>query len=128
MEAEGPIAAFEVFLDNVPPARKKAGTAKPLLTLSPFQPVHRDFAFIVDEAIAAGDVLKTIRSVDRDLITDVSLFDVYRGKGVDDHKKSFALAVTLQPVEATMTDDQIDAVADKIVAAVTKQNGGILRG
>ena len=127
MEAEGPIAAFEVFLDNVPPARKKAGTAKPLLTLSPFQPVHRDFAFIVDEAIAAGDVLKTIRSVDRDLITDVSLFDVYRGKGVDDHKKSFALAVTLQSVEATMTDDQIDAVADKIVAAVTKQNGGILR-
>ena len=128
MEVEGPIAAFEVFLDNVPPARKKAGTAKPLLTLSPFQPVHRDFAFIVDEAIAASDVLKTIRSVDRNLITDVSLFDIYRGKGVDDHKKSFALAVTLQPVEATMTDDQIDAVADKIVAAVVKQNGGILRG
>jgi phenylalanyl-tRNA synthetase beta chain len=128
MDAEGPIAAFEVFLDNVPPARKKAATAKPLLALSPFQPVHRDFAFIVEEAIDAGDVLKTIRSVDRALIADVSLFDVYRGKGVDDDKKSFALAVTLQPVDATMTDEQIDAVADKIVAAVAKQNGGVLRG
>ena len=128
MEVEGPIAAFEVFLDNVPPARKKSGTAKPLLSLSLFQPVHRDFAFIVDEEIAAGDVLKTIHSVDRYLITEVSLFDVYRGKGVDEDKKSFALAVTLQPIDATMTDEQIDAVADKIVAAVTKQNGGTLRG
>ena len=128
MEAEGPITAFEILLDNVPPARRKAGTAKPLLTLSPFQPVHRDFAFIVDEAIAAGDVLKAILSVDRDLIAEVSLFDVYRGKGVDEGQKSFALSVTLQPVEATMTDEQIDAVAAKIVAAVKKQTGGALRG
>lgn len=128
MEVEGPVAAFEVFLDSVPMARRKAGTAKPLLTLSPFQPVHRDFAFIVDETVAAGDVLRSVRSVDRDLITDATLFDVYRGKGVDDGKKSFALAVTLQPIEATMTDEQIDAVADKIVAAVTKQTGGVLRG
>ena len=62
-------------------------------------------------------------------VVDASgLFDVYRGKGVDDDKKSLALAVTLQPTQATMTDEEIDAVADKIVAAVAKQNGGVLRG
>jgi len=72
--------------------------------------------------------LRAIRTVDRALITDVELFDVYRGKGVDDGKKSLALAVTLQPVEATMTEKEIDAVADKIVANVTKQTGGVLRG
>ena len=128
LEADGPIAAFEVFLENGPPARKKAGAAKPLLTLSAFQPVHRDFAFIVDEDVAAGDVIKSIKGTDRALITDVALFDVYRGKGVEDGKKSLALAVTLRPTDATMTDEEIDAIADKIVAAVAKQNGGVLRG
>jgi phenylalanyl-tRNA synthetase beta chain len=128
MQADGPIAAFEIFLDNVPPARKKSGSAKPLLALSAFQPVHRDFAFIVDEDVPAGDVIKSIPAADRALITDVSLFDVYRGKGVEDGRKSLALAVTLQPSEATMTDEEIDAVADRIVAAVAKQNGGSLRG
>jgi phenylalanyl-tRNA synthetase beta chain len=128
LEANGPIAAFEVFLDNVPPARKKSGAAKPLLVLSAFQPVHRDFAFIVDETVTAGAVIKSIRSADRTLIADVALFDVYRGKGVEEGRKSLAVAVTLQPVQATMTDEDIDAVADKIVAAVAKQNGGALRG
>ena len=96
--------------------------------MSAFQPVRRDFAFIVDEDVAAGDVLRAIRTVDRSLITDAELFDVYRGKGVDDGKKSLALAVTLQPVEATMTEKEIDAVAEKIVANVNKQTGGTLRG
>ncbi len=128
MDVDGPVAAFEIFLDNIPEARKKAGSAKPLLTLSAFQPVHRDFAFIVDEAVAAGDVVRAVRGAERDLIVDVTVFDVYRGKGVADGKKSLAIAVTLQPVEATMTDAEIDAIAAKIVAAVTKQTGGELRG
>jgi phenylalanyl-tRNA synthetase beta chain len=128
MDVDGSVSVFEIFIDNIPPRKSKGGAAKPLLALSAFQPVRRDFAFIVDEDVAAGDVLRAIRTVDRALITDVELFDVYRGKGVDDGKKSLALAVTLQPVEATMTEKEIDAVADKIVANVTKQTGGVLRG
>jgi phenylalanyl-tRNA synthetase beta chain len=128
MDVDGPISVFEIFIDNIPPRKSKGGTAKPLLTVSAFQPVRRDFAFIVDEDVAAGDVLRAIRTVDRSLITDAELFDVYRGKGVDDGKKSLALAVTLQPVEATMTEKEIDAVAEKIVANVNKQIGGTLRG
>ena len=128
MGAEGPVAAFEVFLDNVPRGRGKGGKAKPLLAMSSLQPVHRDLAFVVDERVAAGDVLRTIRSVDRELIVEVDLFDVYRGKGIEAGKKSFALAITLQPFKATMTDAEIEAIADKIVVAVKKKNGGELRG
>jgi phenylalanyl-tRNA synthetase beta chain len=128
MDVDGPISVFEIFIDNIPPRKSKGGAAKPLLTVSAFQPVRRDFAFIVDEDVVAGDVLRAIRTLDRSLITDAELFDVYRGKGVDDGKKSLALAVTLQPVEATMTEKEIDAVAEKIVANVNKQTGGTLRG
>ena len=99
-----------------------------MLDLSPFQPVERDFAFVVDRAVKAADIVRTAQSVDRKLITNVSVFDVYEGQGIDPDKKSVAIAVTLQPREKTMTDDEIDAVAAKIVAEVGKRTGGTLRG
>jgi phenylalanyl-tRNA synthetase beta chain len=126
--AEGPLAAFEVILDRIPAAKAKATRAKPLLELPPFQPVERDFAFIVDRAVKAGDIVRAAQGVDRKLITGITVFDVYEGQGIDPGKKSIAIAVTLQPREKTMTDQEIDAVAAKIVAEVGKRTGGILRG
>jgi phenylalanyl-tRNA synthetase beta chain len=99
-----------------------------VLELSAFQPVSRDFAFIVDRAVKAGDVVRTAQGVDKKLISDVTVFDLYEGKGIDAGKKSIAIAVTMQPREKTMTDQEIDAVAAKIVAEVTKKTGGTLRG
>ena len=128
LDVEGPIAAFEVFLDAVPAPRRKAGTARPLLDASPFQPVARDFAFLVDADRPADGVLRAAKTADRGLISDVTLFDVYEGKGVPEGKKSLALTVTLQPREATLTNDQIEAVAAKIVSQVEKQTGAVLRG
>jgi len=128
LDVEGPIAAFEVFLDAVPAPRRKAGTARPLLDASPFQPVARDFAFLVDAECPADSVLRAAKAADRGLISDVTLFDVYEGKGVPEGKKSLALTVTLQPREATLTNDQIEAVAAKIVSQVAKQTGAVLRG
>ena len=125
-DIDTPLVAFEVFLDAVPPVRSK-GPAKPLLHLSPLQPVHRDFAFIVDEAVAAGDLLRAVKSGGGKLVAGVSLFDVYRGKGVEDGKKSLAIAVTLQPVEATLTDEEIEKIAADITASVAKRTGGALR-
>ena len=127
LDVRGPMVGFEVFLDQVP-ARKDRGTARAPLHLSPFQSVHRDFAFIVDDSVTAADVLRAARGADRDLIADAQLFDIYTGKGIDSGKKSLAVEVTLQPIEATLTDEQIDQVAQRIVAAVEKQTGGILRG
>ena len=128
LKAEGPLVAFEVILDRIPDAKAKATRAKPLLELSAFQPVSRDFAFIVDRAVKAIDIVRTAQGVDKKLITGVSVFDVYEGKGIDPGKKSIAIAVTLQPREKTLTDQEIDAVAAKIVAEVTKKTGGTLRG
>jgi len=125
--ADGPLMAFEVILDRVPEARQKATRAKPVLELSPFQPVSRDFAFIVDRNVKAGDIVRAAQGADRKLIADVTVFDVYEGKGIDNHKKSVAIAVTIQPREKTLTDQEIDAIAAKIVAEVSKKTAGVLR-
>ena len=128
LKADGPMIAFEVILDRIPDAKQKPTRAKAALELSAFQPVSRDFAFIVDRNVKAGDIVRSAQGVDKKLITNVSVFDVYEGKGIDDDKKSIAIAVTLQPREKTLTDQEIDAVAAKIVAEVTKKTGGVLRG
>ena len=126
--ADGPLIAFEVILDRIPDAKVKATRAKPTLELSAFHPVSRDFAFIVDRSVKAADIVRAAQSVDKKLITGVSVFDVYEGKGIDDGQESIAIAVTLQPREKTLTDQEIDAVAAKIVDEVTKKTGGTLRG
>jgi phenylalanyl-tRNA synthetase beta chain len=128
LRADGPLMAFEVILDRIPAAKQRPTRAKPALELSAFQPVSRDFAFIVDRAVKAGDIVRAAQGVDKKLISDVTVFDVYEGKGIDDGKKSIAIAVTMQPREKTMTDEEIDAVAAKITAEVTKKTGGVLRG
>ncbi|WP_315723168.1 MULTISPECIES: phenylalanine--tRNA ligase subunit beta [unclassified Bradyrhizobium] len=128
LKADGPLVAFEVILDRIPAAKAKPTRAKPVLELSAFQPVSRDFAFIVDRKVKAGDIVRAAQGVDKKLITDVTVFDVYEGKGIDDGKKSVAIAVTLQPRDKTMTDEEIDAVAAKITADVAKKTGGTLRG
>ena len=76
----------------------------------------------------AGDIVRAAQGADRKLIAGVNVFDVYEGKGIDPGKKSIAIAVTIQPREKTMTDEEIDALAGKIVAEVTKNTGGTLRG
>jgi phenylalanyl-tRNA synthetase beta chain len=128
LDADGPLMAFEVILDRIPDAKQKPTRAKPVLELSAFQPVSRDFAFIVDRGVKAGDIVRAAQAADKKLITAVTVFDVYEGKGIDDGKKSVAIAVTMQPREKTMTDEEIDAVAANIVAEVTKKTGGSLRG
>ncbi len=127
LKAEGPLVAFEVVLENIPEPKAKATRAKPQLDLSAFQPVDRDFAFMVDASVKALDVVRAAQNVDKKLITNVSVFDVYEGKGIEPGKKSIAIAVTLQPREKTMTDQEIEALAAKIVAEVTKRTGGTLR-
>ncbi len=119
-------AGFEVFLQSLP-APKNKGPRKELLKPSPFQPVSRDFAFIVDQAVEADKLVRAIKGVDKAMIANVDIFDVYTGKGVDAGKKSVALAVILQPVEKTLTDEEIAALSAKIIESVQKQTGGSLR-
>jgi phenylalanyl-tRNA synthetase beta chain len=118
-------AAFEVFLDAIPePKRRKK--AAPVLSL--LQPIRRDFAFLVDAATPAEVLLRAAKGADRNFIAGVTLFDRYAGKGVPEGQVSLAIAATIQPTEKTLTEAELDAIAEKIVAAVAKATGGILRG
>ncbi|HTQ33015.1 MAG TPA: phenylalanine--tRNA ligase subunit beta [Stellaceae bacterium] len=126
-DIRGAAAAFEVFLDAVALPRA-AGRARPPLRLSVFQPVERDFAFIVDRDVSAETLLRAARGIDRKLVTDIRLFDLYEGKGLPDGKKSLAIAVTLQPQDATLTDAEIEAFSKRLVATIEKATGGTLRG
>jgi phenylalanyl-tRNA synthetase beta chain len=125
--AKETVTVFEVHLDLVPMPRAKAGKARPLLKLSPFQPVTRDFAFVVDKTLAAETLLKAARGADRKLISDVRLFDVYEGTGLPEGKKSLAIEVTLQPTDATLTEAALEGFAKRLIEQVTKATGGTLR-
>jgi len=127
MGVKGPVAGFEVYLDNLPKPKPRKSAAKPYLKLSSLQPLWRDFAFVMDESVTAAGVLQAARTVDKNLIAEVRVFDVFSGGALGAGKKSLAINVTLQPVEKTLTDAEIDAVAKKIIAAIETATGGILR-
>jgi phenylalanyl-tRNA synthetase beta chain len=122
-----PMVACEIFFTAIPQSRS-SGTAKPLLKLEPLQAISRDFAFVVESDVTAAKLVKAVRDADKVLIRDVNVFDVYIGEHVASGKKSVALSVTLQPTEKTLTDAEIEAIATRITAAVTKATGAILRG
>ena len=128
LKAEGPMVAFEVILERIPEPKARPTRAKPLLELSQFQPVERDFAFVVGSTVKAADIVRAAQNVDKKVISNVVVFDVYEGKGIEPGKKSIAIAVTIQPREKTLTDAEIDALSGKIVAEVTKRTGGVLLG
>jgi len=128
LDVRGPIAAFEIFLEAIPVPKASASKSRALLKVSAFQPVNRDFAFVVDENVPASKLIGAVRAADKNLVTNVGVFDVFTGATIGVDKKSVALSVTLQPVQATMTDAEIDEVAARIVANVEKQTGGVLRG
>ena len=128
LDVDGPIVAFELILDDIPAPKSKPTKAKARLDLPDFMPLARDFAFIVDALVEAGEIMRAVAGADRALIGDVVVFDVYTGTGVPEGKKSVAVTATLQPREKTLTDAEIEAIASKIVADVGRKTGAVLRG
>ena len=122
-----PVIAFEVFLDRLPVPKNKS-SARPAFRPSAFQPVERDFAFLVETTVPAEEVLKAVRSADKTLIETVSIFDIYSGKGVPEGKASLALSVRIAPQDRTLTEAELHEVSARIVAAVQAKTGGQLRG
>jgi phenylalanyl-tRNA synthetase beta chain len=125
-DLRAPVAAIEVFLDSIPEPKSK-GKARAPFQPSPYQASQRDFAFVVDAKISADELVRAAKAVDRTLIERVEIFDLYEGKGVPEGKKSLAITVRIQPKDRTLTDAEIDAIGQKIVAAVAKSTGGVLR-
>ncbi|MGY6550943.1 MAG: phenylalanine--tRNA ligase subunit beta [Erythrobacter sp.] len=125
-DLSGPVAAVEVFLDAIP-AKKNAAFARPSFTPPALQAVTRDFAFLVPEALAAGDLVRAVQGADKASIVAVRVFDVFAGEGVPQGQKSLAIEVTLQPGDKTFTDADLKAISERVIAAAAKQ-GAQLRG
>ena len=127
LDVKGPGSGFEIFLEAIPLPKGKTSKRRSTLDAPPFQPVTRDFAFVVTQDVAADAITKAAQGADKKLIATVGIFDVFEGVSLGEDKKSIAIQVTLQPRDHTLTDEEIDAVADKVIANVTKQTGGTLR-
>lgn len=128
LKLRGRAACFELILNHIPLPRAKGGKARPLLRSSALLPVHRDFAFVVDRDVPAEKVIRAAVAADRKMIAGADVFDVYEGEELGGANKSIAITVTIQPEERTLTDEEIDGIAGKVVGAVAKQTGGVLRG
>ncbi len=127
LDVSGPLCGFEVYIDAIPEPKAKATRTKPRLDLSPFQAVRRDFAFVVDRKVEAGSVIKAALAADRKLVTGARVFDVFEGAALGADKKSVAIEISIQPSDRTLTDEDFEALARRIVDNVAKQTGGALR-
>jgi len=127
LDVKGPAMGFTLWPEEVPLPRS-ASAARAALIASPFQAVERDFAFVVDATVEALALVNAAAGADKTLIDEVRVFDEFVGGSLGAGKKSLAIAVRLQPVDKTLTDEEIDAVGAKIVDKVVKATGGTLRG
>ena len=121
------VLGFEIFLDNIPESRKKIREAKSQFIVSDYQKVVRDFAFVIDEQYKSSDVISLVKNVDKELIKNVKIFDVYQGENIGSGKKSIAFSVTLEPKDKTLSDNDIDQISKKIISAVQESTGATLR-
>lgn len=128
LDVGGALCGFEVFIDAIPEPKQKPTRTKPPLTLSSFQTVRRDFAFVVGKSVEAASVLRAASAADKKLVSAVQIFDIFEGPSLGADKKSIAIEVAIQPQERTLTDEDLDGLAKRIVENVGKQTGGVLRG
>lgn len=126
LDVKTPVCACEVFLNRLPPAKKKNGKGQKPLKLSAFTPIVRDLAFLAPRSAEAEKIVAAAKNTDKTLITDVSVFDLYEGENLGD-KKSIAIQLTIQPAEKTMTDEEIESVCRRVVGAVSAATGAVLR-
>ena len=121
------VLGFEVILDNIPESRKKIRESKPKFTVSDYQKVVRDFAFVIDEKYNSGEIINLVKKIDKKLIKDVRIFDVYQGDNIAARKKSIAFNVTLEPKDKTLSDKEIEEISKKVISTVQKTTGATLR-
>ena len=116
-------------MTNIPLPRAAHDKARKKLELSAFQPVDKDLAFVVDKSVSAASVVAAAKNADRNLISEVRVFDVYEGENLPAGKKSIAIALTFQPKEATLTDKEIETLMKKVEVEVGKKvaGGAVLR-
>lgn len=125
MNIDGPVISCEFFIDNFENIihNKKMG----VLNISQYQPVTRDFSFIVDNNITSKQIVDSILKLKNDIIKDINVFDIYQSKEIGDNKKAIAIEVLLQSQKNTLTDDEIKSISDMIIESVSKNCCAVLR-
>ncbi len=123
-KVDGSVVAFEIFLDNLPKEKKRMIVS---LILSPYQAVTRDFAFILDVSVTADQLIRTLQKIDKALIQDIDIFDVYSGDKLPQGKKSIAIQVRLQALDRTLSEEDLNTFSNNLIQAVEKNCGGVLR-
>ena len=121
------IFGFEIFLKNIPEPIKKFRQSKKSFQASDYQKSERDFAFVIDKIFKIGTLEKIIREVDENLIQNVSTFDIYQGENIPKDKKSVAINVTLQAIDKTLSEKDLDEISKKIIDTVSKKTGATIR-
>jgi len=121
------ILGFEIFLDNIPDPRKKIRETKAKFVVSDYQKVIRDFAFIIEEKYSSDEIVKLVKNIDKELIKNVKIFDVYQGDNIETGKKSIAFNVTFEPKDKTLSEKDIEQASNKIISIVQSEIGAILR-
>tara|TARA_Y100000741_G_scaffold12011_1_gene9692 strand:- start:461 stop:2863 length:2403 start_codon:yes stop_codon:yes gene_type:complete len=121
------VLGFEIFLDNIPESKMKIRDNKPQFMVSDYQKVVRDFAFVIDEKYSSGEIIDLVKKINKDLIKDVKIFDVYQGDNIASGKKSIAFNVTLEPKDKTLEEKDIDEISKKIISKVQEITGATLR-
>ena len=124
---EVPVMCFEILFNQLPKISRKGLSSRPQFSPSPYQSVERDFSFLLDEEFPVEKVIRKVKGLNRDLISEVNLFDIYSGAKVQDNKKSIAFTVKLQPKDKTLTEEEIDLISQKIIKAVEEGFDGKLR-
>ncbi|MBB1485833.1 phenylalanine--tRNA ligase subunit beta [Oceanospirillum sediminis] len=116
------VYTFELKLSDL-----QDGVVARFESLSKYPEVRRDLAFIVDETTPVAHLMATIRANAGENLKDLSLFDVYQGKGVEEQRKSVALGLTWQDASRTLNDEEINDLVDQIVSSAQEQFGASLR-
>lgn len=118
---------FELIMNALPSPRSKPGKTRPILNRVQLTEIKRDFAFVVNEDILVGDLVRLVLGSEKKFISDARVFDVYRDPQIGDAKKSVAIEVTIQPKEENLRDEDIEAISQLIIGAVSKGVGATLR-
>ncbi len=121
------LVGFEIFLDNLKLPKKSLKDQKPKYSVSDFQKSERDFAFIIDKKISVQDLVSVISNIDKNLISNVKVFDVYEGDNIPENQKSIAISVTIQSLEKTLTDNDLEKINNLIIETVENKTGAKIR-
>tara|TARA_Y100001958_G_C21105929_1_gene454403 strand:- start:228 stop:974 length:747 start_codon:yes stop_codon:yes gene_type:complete len=121
------LVGFEIFLDNLNLSKKSLNNQKKKFNFSDFQKSERDFAFIVNKDIKAQDIVNAVSSVDQNLISNIKVFDVYQGQNIPENQKSIAISVTIQSLEKTLNDSDLEKINSSIIKAVENKTGAKIR-